>query len=136
MDRTRVTVQLQPIAKSVGEARRAVADHLKGCGLFEHAQDAVLLTSEVVTNAVVHAGPHARGETLCLVIERTADAVRVEVSDGGPSLPTTQGAAVDESTGRGLLLLDALATRWGIVPRDAGKIVWFEVSCLDAREKP
>ena len=86
----------------------------------------VLLTSELVTNAVVHGlGP------VQLLLGDNGDRLRVEVSDGAPGLlPRTprRPADVNES-GRGLLIVDRLADRWGCRSRRTppGKIVWFEL---------
>ena len=88
----RLTVELQPVARSAVKARREVAGTLAGWGHPVEAEIAVLLTSEVVANAVRHAGPHADGETLRLVLEQVGDLVRIEVTDncGSP----------DQSVGR------------------------------------
>jgi hypothetical protein len=53
--------------------------------------------------------------------------VRVEVDDGSGDLPELRHPASDEVHGRGILLVESLATRWGVLPRAAGKTVWFEV---------
>ena len=82
----------------------------------------VLLTSEVVTNAVLH----ARTEAQLTVLVTTA-AVRVEVADGEPRRPVPRVAAVDDTSGRGMQLVDALSSRWGVDPTADGKLVWFEV---------
>lgn len=87
----------------------------------------VLLTSEVVTNAVLHAGPHPVGEEMVMGVACDRGVIRVEVGDHTSSLPVTRHNG-DESGGRGLPLLDALASAWGVMPRNAGKVVWFEVS--------
>jgi anti-sigma regulatory factor (Ser/Thr protein kinase) len=85
----------------------------------------VLLTSELVTNAVVHGlGP------VQLVLREDGDCVRVEVGDGEPRLPDGPGTATERDvSGRGLLILDRLADRWGAHPSRTppGKVVWFEV---------
>ncbi len=82
----------------------------------------ILLTSEVVTNAVLHARTEAR---LKVVVGRAA--VRVEVIDGERREPVPRRAAVDDTSGRGLQLVDALSSRWGVEALRAGKRVWFEV---------
>jgi anti-sigma regulatory factor (Ser/Thr protein kinase) len=93
---------------------------------------AVLLTSELVTNAVVHGlGP------VQLVLIDDGIRLRVEISDGETaSLPLTAGrpASVDVS-GRGLPTVDRLADRWGSGPRRTppGKTVWFELRRPRAR---
>jgi anti-sigma regulatory factor (Ser/Thr protein kinase) len=85
----------------------------------------VLLTSELVTNAVVH----GRGPVHLLLVE-DGDRLRVEVGDGEPRLPDGAAKATDsEVSGRGLMILDRFADRWGSHPRRTppGKVVWFEL---------
>ena len=83
---------------------------------------AVLLVTELVSNAVEHGGGTA-------VVEVDVDAVRLRVSvaDSDPRLPTAALAAIDAERGRGLLLVEALSSRWGAAPQDGGKCVWFEL---------
>lgn len=80
--------------------------------------------TELVTNAVLHAGTDVR-----VALRRDEDTLRVEVADGSAAAPARRRYADDAQTGRGLLLLDALATSWGVDPLPAGegKVVWFEV---------
>lgn len=88
----------------------------------------VLLTSEVVSNVVQHAGPHRPDDEFVLSVEMTDDLVRVEVTDQHPGSPRADAPdRADGLSGRGLLLLDVLASAWGVVPKDKGKVVWFEV---------
>ena len=88
----------------------------------------VLLTSEVVTNAVLHAGPHRPTDEVVLCVVLTDDRVRVEVTDQHPGTPRINtSAGSDGLSGRGILLLDILASAWGVVPSGRGKVVWFEV---------
>ena len=85
----------------------------------------VLLTSELVTNAVVH----GRDPVLLLLVVDD-DRLRVEVTDGEPRMPDGPGKPAERAeSGRGLLILDRLADRWGSHPRPTppGKVVWFEV---------
>lgn len=85
----------------------------------------VLLTSELVTNAVVH----GRGPIQLLLVE-DGDRLRIEVTDADSRLPDGAGKPAEhDESGRGLLILDRLADRWGTHPRPTppGKVVWFEV---------
>ena len=105
-----------------GEARRFVRSALTEVDV--PMIDAVeLLTSELVTNAVVHAEsePH-------LVLVLHADRIRVEVHDADPDLPSRRKPDEARPGGRGLMLLDQLASSWGAAPSGGGKVVWFEVS--------
>jgi PAS domain S-box-containing protein len=130
----RAAATFEPVGRSVAVARGFVRDTLQGWGLGDIVDDAVVLTSELVTNAVVHAGTSA--EVICL---REEDTVRVEVADHHPEreLPLHDAgqlpASADREGGRGLLLCAALATRWGVDYTAADKRVWFR---LDLPERP
>jgi CheY-like chemotaxis protein len=104
-----------------GAARRFVRSSLTD--IDDAALDAVeLLTSELVTNAVIHAGsePH-------LVLVLHPDRVRIEVHDTDPRMPARRKPDEARPGGRGLLLLDQVASDWGVEPLEGGKVVWFEV---------
>lgn len=130
----RAAATFEPVGRSVATARGFVRDTLQGWGLGDIVDDAVVLTSELVTNAVVHAGTNA--EVLCL---REEHAVRVEVADRYPEreLPLHDAGqhpgGADREGGRGLLLCAALASRWGVDYTAADKRVWFR---LDLPERP
>jgi anti-sigma regulatory factor (Ser/Thr protein kinase) len=101
-------------------ARRFVESALRIWELDSLAEVVALLTSELVTNAVLYA---------CTAFKVTAlldyQELRVEVSDGGPeSLHPAPDDPYAEG-GRGLLLVAALATRWGVMGHPGGKTVWF-----------
>ncbi len=81
-----------------------------------------LLTSEVVTNAILHGG-----SDIDLVLERRGSAIRVEVADASPRVPIARQLDTGSIGGRGIPLLDSLAGGWGVIERGTGKIVWFEV---------
>lgn len=118
---TALTLTRQPA--SVPRARRFVRDALAAEGVDAAvAAPAVLLTSEVVTNSVIH----GEGD-LELQIDVSADAVRVEVADGGNGCPVREDVPIDAEHGRGLNIVARLATRWGVA-LDIGKtMVWFEL---------
>ena len=88
----------------------------------------VLLVSEVVTNAVLHARSDIR-----LDVRTSRELVRVEVHDLSPVVPRVHHFRLTSGTGRGLRMLEQLAQRWGVAidPR-GGKVVWFEVGAPDA----
>lgn len=82
-----------------------------------------LLTSEVVTNAVVHAGSSP-------IVEVTAEGgtVRISVQDQNPTWPMPREVPEDATSGRGMVLVDAMADAWGVERiADDGKRIWFEV---------
>ena len=130
----RASASFEPVGRSVAVARAFVRDTLHGWGFADVVDDAVVLTSELVTNAVVHAGTAA--DVRCL---RYETAVRVEVADHYPEREVPlQGRGrphrdPDHEGGRGLLLCAALASRWGVEYTAAGKHVWFQ---LDLPERP
>lgn len=83
---------------------------------------ASLLTSEVVTNAVLHAnGP------VTIEVQQEGSAYRIAVSDGSRTPPTEKGYQTADATGRGLQLLECLAAAWGWKWTDTGKVVWFDL---------
>jgi PAS domain S-box-containing protein len=130
----RAAATFDPVGRSVATARAFVRDTLQGWGHSELVDDAVVLTSELVTNAVVHAG--TRADVLCL---RTEDGIRVEVGDRYPEREVPlQGTGTslggpDREGGRGLLLCAALASKWGVEYSPAQKHVWFQ---LDLPQRP
>jgi len=91
---------------------------------------AALLTSEVVTNAVLHARTD-----IGVGVRIDGDVVHVEVCDQDAAAPVAKPFGPQASTGRGLLLLDRLATAWGVEERPAGKVVWFDVALTPAARR-
>lgn len=117
--------------ESIGQARAAVVSELDRAGLGHDGvghgwiDDVRLLVSELVTNAIVHAaGPCG------LTLRIGADAIRVEVDDSGGGGLQLRRPEPTETSGRGLLIVDALARDWGVVHDGdaAGKTIWFEVA--------
>ncbi len=109
---------LTPDALAPGDARRAVEARF---ATHPRAADLLLCVSEVVTNAVRHAGPpHS------LRLSQAGDTLRVEVADSEPQAPILNQQDPLATSGRGLRILDQLATRWGSEPTEDGKAVWFE----------
>jgi DNA-binding NarL/FixJ family response regulator len=108
--------------KSAAQARAAVTSALI-TDVNDGALDTlVLLTSELVTNVVAHA------RTTChLGVELFPDVVRVSVSDESAVPVAPRAAADSDESGRGLSLVEALSSNWGIVTRPTGKTIWFEV---------
>jgi hypothetical protein len=89
----------------------------------ELSETVLLLTSELTTNAMLH----ARTDFQVSVARPGEEVLRVEVSDGNTRLPQPCMAPADATTGRGLALVDALASAWGADRHPRGKTVWFEV---------
>ncbi|MFI9319041.1 ATP-binding protein [Kitasatospora aureofaciens] len=97
----------------------------------DSAETALILLSELVTNACRHARSPRDRMIGVRVLLPTSSLLRIEVSDANPELPTLRHAAPDDESGRGLELVAALATSWGAHPRGEGyigKTVWFELA--------
>ena len=109
-------------AGQVRAARRFVAGVLGGCPA---TGDALLCVSELATNAVLHSRSGRPGGRFTVRAMRQAGSVRVEVTDeGGPWGHERDG---DGQSGRGLLIVGELASRWGRDDGGAGRTVWFEI---------
>ena len=113
---------LPPEGTSVGRARRLVTAAATAGGHGELVDVASLLVSEIVTNSVLHAGTEIR-----LRCHATRTGIRVEVFDGSPLLPSVRHYEAEATTGRGLALVSALASSWGVHREDDGKTLWFEL---------
>ena len=112
-------LELDYDAQAAAAARTFVASTLWALGADRLLDDAALMTSELVTNAVLH----ARTELIVEVI-LTDEEVRLEVSDNNSRMPSRPDCPDDATSGRGLLLVEALATNWGAFGRGQGKVVW------------
>ena len=122
----RIDIVLAPQAPSVGEARHAVGALLHD---FPHVpilviEDVLLLVSELVTNAVLHAGTDLR-----VTASVQAGLVSVSVGDGDPlHAPVLAARGPDATSGRGVMLVNALASDWGVELDEGWKVVWFQAS--------
>ena len=96
---------------SVGQARRFVRRVLHDWGLEDLVDTGQLLTSELATNAVLHART-----AFAVVVSRTAKAVRVDVLDGSAVQPRSRQPSLTAATGRGVNMVEALAEQWGTTP--------------------
>lgn len=85
------------------------------------------LASELATNAVLHARTD-----FTVVVRYDGDRVRVEVGDGSRALPQRRDSIREETTGRGLMLVEALSSAWGVLETVNGKRVWFELPAEEA----
>ena len=133
----RVRMPSAPAAAAL--ARAEVAAAIRAWGIGVDPDVALLLTSELVTNAVTHgvaaAKPQAPSETADqITLEITADAagLRVDVHDGSadPPVRTTSALEAEQESGRGLLLVTSLAAEWGSYPTPAGKAVYFTLDVM------
>ncbi len=118
---------LPPDATSASIARKLVREALHGFDNEDALDAAQLAISEIVTNALVHAGT-----SMHLRILLADHSLRVELTDGSSRLPAQRDFGTAAPTGRGLLLVEELVTRWGAHAVPDGKVVWFEISDGDA----
>ena len=116
---------LPSIPESVQIARFHVRAALGFHGLGEYADDAEIITSELVTNAVQHVCDNG-AETIEVTLTRAWNppAVTVAVSDSSPEGPVRRDASADSLQGRGLQIIEALSTRWGWHKQDGGKTIF------------
>ena len=125
MVRAILTIPARP--EHVATARRFVIAALGDD--HPQADTAILLTSELVTNSLQHSASSHDGAILAVGASRAAHWLRVEVvDDGAPTLPALREATTDAERGRGLTLVDTLATRWGTHRTDTGTTTWFEIT--------
>ncbi len=115
------TLRLEPVVESTPTARHWVTEQLHEVP-DDVTECAALLTSELVTNAVLHAAT-----PFTVTLHLMEDRIRVDVADGNPVVPSIKDYAADAATGRGLTLFNTLASNWGVLPVVGGKIVWFEL---------
>jgi anti-sigma regulatory factor (Ser/Thr protein kinase) len=109
---------------TVAEARRWARGVLTAWDADELEWELSQLLTEVVTNAVLHAGTSLR---VGLEQDAASGRLRCEVTDGSPVRPRLRNHSAEATTGRGLQLLETVAASWGVQPASAGKTVWFEL---------
>jgi hypothetical protein len=113
----------EPVGQSAKAARDFVRDCLASNDLGDSDPElAVLLVSELATNAIVHAG-----HTFVVWVICSPPCVRVGVDDPSPELPVLGHPGADDISGRGLAMIGALADRWGVEAGPVGKRTWFEI---------
>jgi len=120
------------LEQSVGSpraARELVREEIQRSGWTGDADVAVLLTSELVCNALEHGG----GRCDVLVALDGGGCLRVDVADDSPDLPVARVPEQHATSGRGLFLMEQLASSWGAQREGGGKHVWFDLESLVAR---
>jgi anti-sigma regulatory factor (Ser/Thr protein kinase) len=117
-------VQLATGPAAAAEARRQVRAAICAWDAPVDPDTAVLLTSELVSNAI----RHEKGPTITLVISCSRGQLRVDVHDTSHCWPTVADAPADAETGRGLMLVATLAAEWGVYRTPAGKAVYFTLA--------
>lgn len=118
-------VRLRSVPESAGVVRRLIHLQLQTRWMLsaQLTENAALLASELVSNAVRHAGSHFLG----LRIRRRRSWLRVEVRDPSRALPCLMPPYGLEDGGRGLMVVDTLSDRWGVDLLPIGKTTWFEL---------
>ncbi|MDQ4007309.1 MAG: ATP-binding protein [Actinomycetota bacterium] len=117
-------LDLEQHPAAVRRARRFVQDQCHAAGINgETSETAVLLTSEIVTNAFLHGQSGA-----WVTLTASEDSLRVEVGDGSARQPRLVHTDREALHGRGLAIVDTLAAAWGATGHRRGKVVWFELT--------
>jgi len=118
-----VAIKLGPSTEDVRVARRFLQDHCERWGCAKYLPDVNLVLSELVTNALTHAG------TSCEFRARFSQGrLRLEVRDDGHGTPDLKAAPAESEDGRGLMIVSSLAEAWGVeTEADGGKTVWAEL---------
>jgi len=112
---------------SAARARKALLADLGARGIEpESIEEVLLVMSELVGNAIRHTAPTATRD-LSVSWQVSPDSIVVQVSDPSAQRPVQRYVTVDEPSGRGLTIVDALATKWGTDEHASGKRVWAEV---------
>ncbi|QLH24226.1 ATP-binding protein [Streptomyces sp. Rer75] len=120
-----------PTPINVTRARRHAARVVAEWGHPALSDDAALIVSELAGNAVRHGRVAGRLFRVYLTLTKTS--LRIAVADPrGERLPQPRQPSPDEKHGRGLLIVRALATRWGVRERTVGKEIWAELDLADS----
>jgi anti-sigma regulatory factor (Ser/Thr protein kinase) len=108
-------------------ARRFAEARLSEWGVGSECDSVVLVVSELATNAVIHGGSAPQ-------LRMTLDGavLRIEVRDESRALPQVKGYSETATTGRGMVIVEALSTAWGTEVDDRGKVVWCELAAPQA----
>jgi len=116
---------LAATAQAPGLARQATHEALAAWQVAHLEETALLLVSELVTNAVRHA--RTGGTAVVLRLETAGSWLRIEVHDADPRMPQPRTPDQLDESGFGFVLLDALADKWGVREATIGKAVWAEL---------
>ena len=118
--------------RAAGTARSFLAEaHCETHGAWV-LDDAKLLVSELVTNAVCHGAPPVVLEIGC----DGTTGMTVRVRDGDAHSPTLVQATTEDESGRGVSLVDMISDDWGIEPAQHGKVIWFRLGARPASPSP
>jgi serine/threonine-protein kinase RsbW len=120
-------VDFLPAERRVGQMRRITRAQLRHWDLTVLTDDATLVVSELVGNAI----KHGKGQPVGLRVRRSVYELRIEVTDGTPTPARLRSAGVADENGRGLLLVAAIAKEWGVSPD--GTMTWCSLTIPDGR---
>ncbi|MGY1712247.1 ATP-binding protein [Geodermatophilus sp. SYSU D00758] len=117
-------VDLPPVPRSVPAARHAVREVLAAWEAPQDRDDAALLVTELVSNVVDHVAGEA---AIRLELEYSDGWLRIAVLDGSAVRPVVRELDTGRPRGRGMLLVQLIADRWGAEDHEGGKRVWFDL---------
>ncbi|MCX4827097.1 ATP-binding protein [Streptomyces sp. NBC_01142] len=120
--------------EAIGPLRHDLVDMLRKSGLGHLSDEFALGAQELMANAVVHGCRRVHDGTITVSMSCDGQRIRLKVQDPSDEQPRVRAAAEDEMSGRGMLIVQAFADRWGVeAPSDGvGKSVWMEMSCTPA----
>ncbi|AEV88455.2 anti-sigma-factor antagonist [Actinoplanes sp. SE50/110] len=120
----RVSLDLEPVSGAARRARELITETCLRWSRAELAGDACIVATEMVNNVVAHVRTPMR-----VLLARLGETVSIAVRDGSPVLPAFTGPVAPTAYGgRGLLLIDAVAVRWGRLALPDGKVVWAHLN--------
>jgi anti-sigma regulatory factor (Ser/Thr protein kinase) len=112
-----------PVPEAVAAVRRFVNEVLVRWGERDLVTDATLVSSELATNAVLHASSPFR-----VSVDRSVGVVCIAIQDVAIDAAAPQDSTIQDDSGRGMMIVEALARRWGCDPLPTGKVVWAELA--------
>jgi anti-sigma regulatory factor (Ser/Thr protein kinase) len=117
-------VDLPPVLRSIGAARRMTLELLNAWAVEHQRDDAALVVTELITNVVDHVGGEV---SIAFELTLSDQWLRISVADGSSVHPTVQELSGRRPRGRGMQIVAALADRWGCQDHHGGKRVWAEL---------
>jgi anti-sigma regulatory factor (Ser/Thr protein kinase) len=126
-----VKVDLPPEPRSATRARQLTREQLAASCPAEAVEVAALLVTELVSNAILHARTD-----IVLIVDVVPGRVVLRVRDGSDIAPVARGYGPEAATGRGIALVEKLASEWGVDRSDDGKEVWCRIDFEAAVDAP
>ncbi len=126
-----VKVDLPPEPRSATRARQLTREQLTPACPEEAVEVAALLVTELVSNAILHARTD-----IVLIVDVMPGRVVLRVRDGSDTAPVARGYGPEAATGRGIALVEQLASEWGVDRSDEGKEVWCRIDFQTALDGP